>query len=66
MDTPFYRTRMGQKFYESTLPDLVREVKRLADAAERIAAVLETDAETAAKQPPESDDANPSSAPTPG
>jgi hypothetical protein len=35
--TEFFETRMGQRFYEHTLPELVRQVTRLADALERIA-----------------------------
>jgi hypothetical protein len=33
----FYRTQMGQRFFESTLPTLVREVGRVANALEHIA-----------------------------
>jgi hypothetical protein len=36
-DTPFRQTRMGQAFYERTMPALVRELARLADAMERLA-----------------------------
>jgi len=35
-DIPFHATRMGQQFYERTLPELVRQVARLADAVERL------------------------------
>ena len=35
--TEFFETRMGHRFYEHTLPELVRQVSRLADALERIA-----------------------------
>ena len=34
--TEFFETRMGHRFYESTLPELVRQVSRLADALERM------------------------------
>jgi hypothetical protein len=30
----FYRTRMGQTFYEHTLPSLIRAIERLATAVE--------------------------------
>ena len=52
MSTEFYQTRAGRRFYEATLPDLVREVKRLADAAERIATSLEEDDGIATKPTP--------------
>ena len=31
----FHQTRMGQVFFERTMPDLVRAVERLADAADK-------------------------------
>jgi hypothetical protein len=34
---PFHETRIGARFLEHTLPELVRQLKRLADAVERIA-----------------------------
>ena len=37
----FFQTRMGQRFYESTMPDLVRQLTRLNDLLERIAARIE-------------------------
>jgi hypothetical protein len=37
----FFETRMGQKFFESTMPDLVRQLTRLNDLLERIAAKIE-------------------------
>jgi hypothetical protein len=36
-EAPFHATRMGARFYEHTLPELVRHVARLADAVERLA-----------------------------
>ena len=30
----FFQTRMGQKFYEHTLPELVKQIARVADALE--------------------------------
>ncbi|WP_141620342.1 hypothetical protein [Myxococcus sp. AB036A] len=37
----FFQTYMGQRFYESTVPGLVRELKRLNDNMERLVAVAE-------------------------
>ena len=34
---PFYKTRMGERFYCKTVPDLIRQLERLNDALERIA-----------------------------
>lgn len=34
----FFQTRMGQRFYESTLPELVRQITRLNDLLERLVA----------------------------
>ena len=33
---PFHQTRMGQQFYERTLPELVRQIERLNDLLERL------------------------------
>jgi hypothetical protein len=30
-ETEFFRTRMGQRFYEHTIPELVRQLERLAE-----------------------------------
>lgn len=35
-EVPFHQTRMGQRFYERTLPELVRQIERLADAVEAL------------------------------
>ena len=35
-DIQFFQTRMGQRFYESTLPELVRQIKRLNDLLEKL------------------------------
>ena len=40
-DTPFYRTRMGQAFYERTMPELVKQLERLGDLLERLIAQRE-------------------------
>ena len=45
MSSDFFRTRMGQTFYEATMPSLVRELARLNDNLERLVAL-------AAKQEP--------------
>jgi hypothetical protein len=37
----FFRTQMGQRFFEGTLPRLVAQLQRLNDNLERIARVLE-------------------------
>ncbi|ATB46357.1 hypothetical protein [Corallococcus macrosporus] len=37
----FFQTYMGQRFYESTMPNFVRELKRLNDNVERLVAVAE-------------------------
>ena len=34
---PFYKTRMGGKFFCKTVPDLIRQLERLNDVLERIA-----------------------------
>ncbi len=36
----FFQTRMGQRFYEHTMPELVRQVTRLNDLLERLVAAL--------------------------
>lgn len=33
----FYQTRMGQRFYERTMPEIAEQLKRLVDVLERIA-----------------------------
>lgn len=45
----FFRTPMGQRFYESTMPSLVRELARLNTNVERLLAVIERDAEKPAE-----------------
>jgi len=35
-DIQFFQTRMGQRFYESTLPELVRQITRLNDLLEQL------------------------------
>ncbi len=36
MGPQFFEIRMGQRFYEHTLPELVRQLARLNDLMERI------------------------------
>ena len=45
-ETPFYKTRMGQRFFESTMPELVKQLERLADTVERLVEQRETDNNT--------------------
>lgn len=40
-DIQFFQTRMGQRFYESTLPELVRQLTRLNDLLARLVAAGE-------------------------
>ena len=35
-ETPFYKTRMGQRFYERTMPELVKQLERLNRILERL------------------------------
>ncbi len=50
-ETPFFMTRMGQRFYEHTVPELVRQIERLNELLERLVAAQE-------RQPRNPDDAN--------
>ena len=52
-DIPFYRTQMGHRFYEATAPSLVRELARLNDNLERLAALVAHD--TKADEQPSTD-----------
>lgn len=36
----FFQTPMGRRFYESTVPDLVKQIARVADALEGILVAL--------------------------
>lgn len=40
-NVPFHATVMGHRFYQATMPELVRELARLNKNLERILAVLE-------------------------
>ena len=35
-ETPFYSTRMGHRFFESTMPALVKQLERLNELMERL------------------------------
>ena len=47
----FHRTGMGQRFFEKTLPDLVRNIARLAEGVERVAKLLEEQGAAAKDSP---------------
>ena len=40
-ETPFYMTRTGRRFYEQTVPELTRQIERLAEVSERSASRLD-------------------------
>ncbi len=46
-EVPFHLTRMGHTYYGHTLPELVKQITRLADALERIADTESVNAECA-------------------
>jgi len=50
-ETPFFKTRMGHRFYEHTVPELVRQMERLNDLLERLVVIEE-------REDQRSDDAN--------
>ena len=37
MSVEFFQTRMGQRFYEQTMPELVRQLGKLNELLERLA-----------------------------
>jgi hypothetical protein len=39
--TDFFRTAMGHRYYEATLPSIARELQRLNDNLERLCKCLE-------------------------
>ena len=49
-ETPFFMTRMGQRFYEHTMPELVRQITKLNELLERLV--------TAQERPQEKNDAD--------
>ena len=42
-ETPFFKTRMGQRFYERTMPELVKQLERLNENLERLPGQVESD-----------------------
>jgi hypothetical protein len=42
----FFRTQMGRTFYDRTMPELVHQITRVADALERVVAALERNPES--------------------
>ena len=44
--TQFHETRAGRTFYEHTLPELVRQLARLADGVERLIELLDREKKT--------------------
>lgn len=52
--TDFFRTAMGQRFYESTMPALVRELARLNANLERLVALVDKGTEPPAEGEPAS------------
>lgn len=48
----FYRTYMGQRFFESTVPGLVKELHQLNLNLERLLAVIEQEKDDDADLPP--------------
>jgi hypothetical protein len=50
-DVPFHTTRMGQRFYEATLPALVREVELLNENLERLVEAVREKRENEPEEP---------------
>ncbi|QRK08530.1 hypothetical protein F0U61_40860 [Archangium violaceum] len=50
-EIPFHATRMGYRYYESTLPALVRQLTRLNDNLERLLALAERGKPSEGEQP---------------
>jgi len=46
METEFWRTRMGQKYYDSDIPKIVNSLKSIARSLEEIASLLKQKKET--------------------
>ena len=42
-ETPFFKTRMGQQFYERTMPALVKQIERLNELLEQLIRQREQD-----------------------
>lgn len=41
-EVPFYATRMGRTYYEHSVPELVRQLKRIGDGLERLIELQES------------------------
>ncbi len=52
-DVPFFRTVMGHRFIEATVPALVTELQRLNKNLERLVTAIESIASPAPKPPEE-------------
>ncbi len=64
----FFQTPMGKRFYEHTLPELVKQLGRLADLGERALPLVEAvvrPAQPRASASPESPSSAPTCAPSP-
>ncbi len=40
-ETPFFKTRMGQQFYERTMPELAKQIARLNELLEQLVRQLD-------------------------
>jgi hypothetical protein len=40
-ETPFFKTRMGQRYYERTMPELVEQISRLNELLEQLVRQLD-------------------------
>ena len=59
-DLQFFRTVMGQRFYEGTVPALVRELARLNTNLEKLVEHLERNGQPeTTPEPPAKEDATP-------
>jgi hypothetical protein len=52
----FFQTLMGKRFYETTLPELVKQLGRVADGLERLNKNLESSSGTPSGAPAETGD----------
>jgi hypothetical protein len=44
-ETPFFKTRMGQRYYERTMPELVKQLERLNELLERLLPHTDSDSD---------------------
>lgn len=66
MGDDFYRTRMGQRFFESTMPRIADELARLNRNLETLVALIERRGEGGPLDPATDSDDPPPSARAPG